>query len=57
MYSNIMYSSFRLAAAYGYVLPDGYPIQREIGDIDVCCLSKANDDDFEDRRKVKRSLG
>jgi hypothetical protein len=40
-------SAFRLAAAYGYVNPDGYPKEDEYDGVDRCCLSKTNDADYE----------
>lgn len=42
-------SSFRAAAAYGHVAPDGYPPEREEGEPDELCLSRANDRDFEEQ--------
>ena len=42
-------SAFRGAAAFGWLPPDGYPKDREgDGAIDEVCLSKANDDDYEE---------
>lgn len=42
-------SAFRLAAAYGFVSPDGYPRESEDNGVDRCCLSKTNDGDFESK--------
>lgn len=39
-------STFRAAAAFGHVEPDGYPKAAEDGPPDRECLSKANDADF-----------
>ena len=39
-------SSFRGAAAYGHIEPDGYPKAAEEGQPDRECLSLANDDDY-----------
>jgi len=41
-------SAFRAAAAYGHIKPDGYPKEKE-GEVDLICLSKANDADYEER--------
>lgn len=44
-------SQFRAAAAYGHIAPDGFPkIPEAEGFVpDVCCLSKFNDPDYEQR--------
>jgi hypothetical protein len=43
-------SAFRLAAAYGFVSPDGYPKEKEdLMGVEKCCLSKTNDADYEIR--------
>ena len=40
-------SAFRAAAAFGHVLPDGYPKAAEAGEPDRRCLSESNDADYE----------
>ena len=43
-------STYRTAAAYGFVSPLGYPKEKENDeDIDVVCLSSANDRDYKRR--------
>ena len=50
-------SAFRGAAAFGWLPPDGYPKDREgDGAIDEVCLSKANDDDYEEKVRVVKQL-
>ena len=44
-------SAFRGAAAFGHVPLDGSPIERQVGDPDLLCLSKANDGDYEEQIK------
>lgn len=42
-------SAFRAAAAYGHIPPDGYPKAGEQGEPDRECLSRSNDDDYEEQ--------
>lgn len=39
-------SAFRAAAAFGHILPQGFPKQAEAAHPDVECLSQANDPDY-----------
>ena len=48
-------SAFRGAAAFGHVPLDGSPREKEVGEPDLLCLSKANDGDYE--QQIKRFGG
>ena len=52
-------STFRAAAAYGHVPPDGYPKAEERGPPSKLCLSRANDPDYIEqlRRWEQRQAG
>ena len=45
-------TSFRAAAAYGHVPPDGYPKELGEGSVDRVCLSRANDADYEEKVRI-----
>jgi hypothetical protein len=47
-------TAFRGAAAFGHVPADGYPREREDGEPDQLCLSKANDRDYEEQLKLAK---
>jgi hypothetical protein len=44
-------SAYRGAAAFGHVPLDGSPLEKEAGEPDRLCLSKANDRDYEQQMK------
>ncbi len=50
-------SSFRAAAAYQHVPPDGYPQEKELLAPHMLCLSKPNDKDYEKQIKSYETLG
>lgn len=43
-------SVFRSAAGFGHIMPDGYPKDSELTDPDLCCLSRFNDDDYNEKK-------
>mmetsp|Transcript_15584 Transcript_15584/g.45007 ORF Transcript_15584/g.45007 Transcript_15584/m.45007 type:complete len:489 (-) Transcript_15584:12-1478(-) len=45
-------SAYRGAAAFGHVPLDGTPQRKETGVVDMLCLSKSNDRDYEEKMKL-----